>query len=182
LEIAKRYWREVPVKVFDLATELGLGPIRDSNLEGSISGLIRRRSDGEFEIVVNAGHHPNRQRFTVAHEIGHFIFHRDRLRSGTSDTLAYRIDGQIYPNPQIGPEQERQANNFAANLLIPSAHLRAAQAAGFNDPADLADRFGVSPAAMRIKLGLSAQPGLFDPNAYGEPQAQQDALGFDNYD
>jgi Zn-dependent peptidase ImmA (M78 family) len=95
-----------------------------------------------------------RKRFTVAHEIGHFIYHQDRLAQGTSDTLAYRIDGAIRPNPMIGPTQEWQANNFAANLLIPNHYLKMAQAQGITDDVELAKLFNVSRAAMRIKLGL----------------------------
>ena len=152
-EIARRYATEAPVRVFDLARELGLGPVQ-APLPDKISGLIRRKPDGEWEIVVNAGHPITRQRFTVAHEIGHFIFHRHRLANGVSDTLAYRADDVEMPNPNIGWEQERQANNFAANLLIPPQFLRAAQASGLIGDEDLAARFQVSRAAIRIRLGL----------------------------
>lgn len=151
-EIAKRYATDAPVRVFELARELGLGPVREP-LPGNISGLIRRKADGEWEIVINSNQAENRQRFTAAHEIGHFIFHRDRLANGVSDTLAYRADAVEMPNPNIGWEQERQANNFAANLLIPSPFLRAAKAAGITDDEDLAAHFQVSRAAMRIRLG-----------------------------
>lgn len=181
LAIAKRYWNEVPVKVFDLAAELGLGPVSDRTLSDTISGMIRRKRDGGFEIVVNSKHAQTRQRFTLAHEIGHFIFHRDRLHAGTSDTLAYRIDGLVYPNAEIGPEQERQANNFASNLLIPDNYLRAAQAVGIVDPDELAEKFEVSPAAMRIKLGLSREPWLFDRRHEPEMEERTDRFGFDRF-
>ncbi|HKR87736.1 MAG TPA: ImmA/IrrE family metallo-endopeptidase, partial [Phenylobacterium sp.] len=89
-------------------------------------------------------------------EIGHFIYHRAKLEAcdGTSDTLAFRIDGAFYPNAQIGPREEWQANTFASNMLIPSHVLKAAQSLGITDDAELARRFNVSRAAMRIKLGL----------------------------
>lgn len=159
LEIAKGYWKSVPVDVFSLTAELGLGPVFEV-LDDDISGMIRRKPDGKYEVVINSGHHPNRQRFTAAHEIGHFIFHRDRLDGGTSDTLAYRIDGHVFPNPNIGPEQERQSNNFASNLLIPDQKLRAAQLAGITDELELAKIFQVSRAAMLIKLGRPLQQSL----------------------
>lgn len=159
LEIAKKYWDVVPVDVFALTAELGLGPIFEP-LNDEISGMIRRRADGAYEVVVNANHHLNRKRFTAAHEIGHYIFHRDRLDGGTSDTLAYRIDGLVYPNPNIGAEQERQANNFASNLLIPDQKLHAAQMAGVSDEVELAKIFQVSRAAMLIKLGRPLQRAL----------------------
>ena len=156
-EITKRYATEAPVRVFDLARALGLGPV-PLPLPNNISGMIRRREDGEWEIVVNSIHPLVRQRFTVAHEIGHFIFHRNRLANGVSDTLAYRADDVELPNPDIGWEQERQANNFAANLLIPTAFLQAATAAGITDDEELARQFQVSRPAMRIRLGLPMTP------------------------
>ncbi len=153
LDAARRFGASVPVDVFGLAGELGLGP--DAGyLPDNISGLIRRNPDGSMTIVYNWSHARTRQRFTVAHEIGHFIFHRDRLHAGVSDTLAFRADDVELPNPSIGREQEWQANNFAANLLVPDQWLRAARAAGFNTTEDLAKRFEVSPAVMRIRLGI----------------------------
>lgn len=153
LELAKRYWTKVPVDVFSLARDLGLGP-KFQRLPDEISGLIKRVNDDQWLVVINEGHHRVRQRFTCAHEIGHFIFHRDLLADGVSDTLAYRADIAELPNPKIQRQQEWQANNFASNLLVPSAWLTAAQAAGWHDPKDLAKQFDVSETVIRIKLGL----------------------------
>lgn len=152
LEIAKRYWDNIPVRVFELATELGLGPVK-ADLPDNISGMIRRVGD-QWECVYNGNHARVRQRFTVAHEIGHFIYHRSLLHQGVGDTLAYRAEGTELPNPSITREQEWQANNFASNLLVPSRWLRAAQASGINDVKDLARHFDVSETVMRIKLRL----------------------------
>lgn len=154
LEITKRYWKDVPVDVFAIARDLGLGP-RFSDLPDHISGMIKRVSgDDQWEIVINERHARVRQRFTAAHEIGHFIYHRPLLADGVSDTLAYRADGGEMPNASIGPVQERQANNFAANLLVPSHWLTAAKAIGVTDPKELAGKFNVSETVMRIKMGL----------------------------
>jgi hypothetical protein len=152
LEIAKRYVDDIPVRVFELATALGLGPV-SSDLPDNVSGMIRRVGD-RWECVYNAAHARVRQRFTVAHEIGHFIYHRSLLHQGVGDTLAYRSEGTELPNPNITREQEWQANNFASNLLVPTRWLRAAQAAGINDVKDLARHFDVSDTVMRIKLRL----------------------------
>lgn len=153
LDVVRRYGEAMPVDIFGLARELGLGPVAE-NLGADISGLIRRNPDGTMTVVYNRSQARTRQRFTTAHEIGHFIFHRDRLQAGVSDTLAFRADTNFMPNPAIGREQEWQANNFAANLLVPDRWLRAAKAAGFNSVDELAAKFEVSPAVMRIKLGI----------------------------
>lgn len=152
LEITKKYWNEVPVDVFGLAKALGLGPLRKP-LINSISGMIRKGNCG-WEIVYNMSHPRVRQRFTVAHEIGHFIYHRSLLEQGVSDTLAYRADDHELPNAKIQREHEWQANNFAANLLVPSHWLKAAQAAGITDIRDLARKFEVSDTVMRIKMRM----------------------------
>lgn len=155
-DIAQRYWRDLPVRVDMLARELGLGPEYDSNLDERIAGKIVQVSPEQWIIFVNARHNPLRRRFTIAHEIGHFIYHRDLLQAhaGVSDTLAYRADDIVMPNPLIGPQQEWQANNFATNLLIPNHHLSAMQDFGVTDPSELARRFQVTETAIRIKLGL----------------------------
>lgn len=153
LKLAEKYWGEIPVPVFDILGELGLGPERQL-LPDDISGWIERRPDGSYGVVINAKHTPARQRFTAAHELGHYIFHRDLLGAGTGDTRAYRAEGTRFPNGAIRPMHERQANSFAANLLMPLASINRLKATGVTTVSDLADRLGVSQDAMRIRLGL----------------------------
>jgi IrrE N-terminal-like domain len=156
LEIVKRYWRTAPVDVYRAAAEIGLGPVEDPGLPYLVSGLIERIAPDEWQIVVNRNQALPRRRFTVAHEIGHFIYHRAELEAadGTSDTMAYQVDEAVCPNPAIGPDHERLASAFAVNFLIPDNVLATAQAIGITDDVDLARGFNVSRAAMRIKLGL----------------------------
>ena len=97
-----------------------------------------------------------RQRFTVAREIGHFSFHRERLATMVVDSGAYRADVVAAPSPDIGREKECQANTFAANLLIAPQFPRAAQASGMTGDEEPSAHFQVSRAAMRIPLGLPA--------------------------
>lgn len=153
--MARRYQSTVPVDVFGLANELGLGPKKEP-MADNVSGCIRLRPDDTWEIVINADQSELRQRFTVAHEIGHFIYHRDRLEKGrgTSDNLAYRTDEKYNDNPHITWLQEYQANQYASNLLIPSGALQDAIARGLNEE-QLADLFKVSRAAIRIKTGTT---------------------------
>jgi Zn-dependent peptidase ImmA (M78 family) len=69
-------------------------------------------------IGVNEDHHPNRQRFTIAHELGHFILHRDDSSIFVDKTLTFYRDGQSSQGVYI---QEIEANAFAAELLMPEA-------------------------------------------------------------
>jgi hypothetical protein len=153
LKLAEKYWGDIPVPVFDILTELGLGPEREF-LPDDISGWIERRPNGSYGVVVNAAHAPVRQRFTAAHELGHYIYHRDLLGAGTGDTRAYRAEGTRFPNGAIRPVHERQANSFAANLLMPLTSINKLKAEGVTTVAGLADSLGVSQDAMRIRLGL----------------------------
>lgn len=153
LEVIKKYWNTAPVDVEAIARDLGV-PIRKKPLPQNISGAIMQ-ADGKYEIVVNANHSATRQRFTIAHELGHFIYHRDLLGRGVGDTRAYRAEGTNMPNPNISVTHERQANTFASNLLMPKHLIESLQSQGIGEPAALARALGVSEEAMRIRLGLS---------------------------
>ena len=155
MTIIEKYSSSLPVPVFAILEELGLGPTFEF-MDDNISGWIERKADNQYEVAVNATHAHVRQRFTAAHELGHFIYHRDLLGAGVGDTRAYRAQGTKLPNPSILPMHERQANSFAANLLMPRAAISRVRAQGINDPGDLARYFEVSEQAMRIRLGTQA--------------------------
>lgn len=159
LTVIKDHWTQMPVPVAKIAAEIGLGPVYEEMPEG-ISGAIRRKPDGKYEIVVNSLHGRARQRFTIAHEIGHYIYHRDLLGRGTGDNLAFRAEGTRYPNPYITAREEREANTVAANILMPTHHIKALKERGIDEPAEMAKMLGVSTPAMRIKLGLPPYPDL----------------------
>lgn len=162
LEVVKKHWNTIPVPVEKIASELGLN-VRYDALPDNISGAIVK-SDAGYYILVNRTHAPTRRRFTVAHEIGHFIYHRDLLGEGTGDTRAYRADGTPFPNRKITEVQERQANTFAANLLMPNHLIKRLQAQGILSPEELAKSLQVSPEAMRIKLGMKKTEFVKEPS------------------
>jgi hypothetical protein len=164
LDVVRKYWTSAPVDVFGILRELGLGP-SFRPLGANISGAIERIGDDGFVVVINNTQSKTRQRFTAAHELGHYIYHRDLLGRGVGDTLAYRAQNTPFPNEHITVTHERQANNFAANLLMPNHLIEALKAEGVRIPGELAQRLGVSEAAMRIRLGLSVDPELFEPFA-----------------
>ncbi|MCL4069321.1 ImmA/IrrE family metallo-endopeptidase [Pseudomonas sp. GX19020] len=106
---------------------------------------IKCNSDEDFEIGINKRHHRNRQRFSMAHEYGHYQLHRsDIKRMAVGERILHR-DGEINP-------VERQANNFAANLLMPEASVRKALKAASNDVATAAKLLQVSIAALDFRL------------------------------
>ncbi|HTT83379.1 MAG TPA: ImmA/IrrE family metallo-endopeptidase [Rhizomicrobium sp.] len=161
LAVVKKYWNTAPVDVYAIARELGL-ELNFIPLPQNVSGQIRRKDGGKFAIDVNSRHSTTRQRFTVAHELGHYIYHRELLGKGVGDTLAFRSEGTPLPNPHITVTHERQANSFAANLLMPNHLIEKLKAQGFTSPVQLAEQLGVSEEAMRIRLGLAPTRSLFD--------------------
>jgi Zn-dependent peptidase ImmA (M78 family) len=111
--------KAAPVQVEKVAKSLG-AVLRFSPLDKELSGMIFIK-DGIPVIGINALHHPNRQRFTIAHEIGHLVLHRDRI------TAAVHVDKQfpVLMRDSVASTGvdsiEVEANQFASELLIPSS-------------------------------------------------------------
>lgn len=147
--IIDRHQRIAPVDITALAVDLGLAVYDDHELAPGISGMIARdplgESDSGFVISVNAFEHYFRRRFTVAHECAHFLLHRDRIGDGIFDDAMYRSE-------KMNSQEEFEANNTAADLLMPRELVAAKVKRGFSDTPHLADHFQVSEAAMRVRM------------------------------
>jgi Zn-dependent peptidase ImmA (M78 family) len=121
-----------------------------------------RKPEGQFlpsqnTIVVNRHRRRRtRERYTVAHELGHFCLnhhHGDAadslLRALLDDEVAEGLD----PCRPGLPAIEQEANAFASALLMPAASVREAWKGGCTDLRVLADRFDVSAEAMTWRVG-----------------------------
>jgi Zn-dependent peptidase ImmA (M78 family) len=148
--IIKKHLQSVPVKLGPLADELGI-EVRLSSLPTGISGQIARKENG-YLIKVNRHESRERQRFTVAHEIAHFLLHReiiDAQPEGIMDNVLYRSGNAA----QI----EYEANRLAADLVMPR-NLVDSELGKFGGALSeealeqLAERFAVSKAAMEIRV------------------------------
>lgn len=143
--IVRDYTGDVPVDLNAMADAMGLPVSYKSNFPPNVSGKIARSrmSPCGFVIEINANDPPNRQRFTLAHEIAHYVLHRDLINSLVDDAL-YRSN--------LSNVLERQANQYAAKLLLPAqAVVRARKNQA--DLRSLARLFQVSEKAMGIRLG-----------------------------
>jgi Zn-dependent peptidase ImmA (M78 family)/DNA-binding XRE family transcriptional regulator len=135
-----------PVPVEDLIEGCGVQVLawKFQDIDGVVLEL-----DAGTVIWVNREQALTRQRFTLAHELGHHLLRH-------ADTFHLDLGGDLAPNatgghPNYDWRAERAANEFAANLLMPASMVR--QAAGqVSDVAALASRFKVSPAAMGFRL------------------------------
>lgn len=148
--IVQRHLQQVPVRLGALAEDLGLKVFR-SVLPPSVSGMIRPSEVvGEYEIRINKFDSPERQRFTLAHEISHFLLHKTDIRAGITDNIMYRS--------QLTSRKEAEANRLAADIVMPVDAVRSALryhggVVSEDIVSRLADDFKVSVPAMRIRLG-----------------------------
>lgn len=129
-----------PFDVIGLATSIGL-TVDILPLENDISGYLRREAGG-WKIGVNSLHHPNRQRFTIAHELGHYFLHRSE--GNFEDTILFRRAYQLN-------KKEVEANEFASKLLMPTGEFRRELAANDYNITSVARVFGVSGAAAEYR-------------------------------
>ena len=141
-----------PVNIEGIIRSLGVSVDKKAKLDKEISGQIERLENQQYKISVNSKDHYFRQRFTLAHELGHYLLHSHLIGQGLDDDKAYRSvpDGKFY-NQNIGSREETEANSFAARLLMPKSKLMIEARPG-REISDLAKAFQVSPAAMKIRL------------------------------
>ncbi len=149
--IINDYWYRAPVDVVSIIRDAGID-YREDFLGDDVSGMIERVGPDHYAITVNLADGLPRRRFTAAHELAHYIYHRDLIGSGLMDNRAYRCapTGK-FRNENIKPHHETEANQFAANLLMPAHLIRMLENQGITDTAEQARRLGVSVPAMRIR-------------------------------
>ena len=75
-----------------------------------------KKAENGWVCTVNANHHPTRQRFTLAHELAHYILHRNKHSEFVDNTYFRSIDSE---NPM-----EYEANAFAGVLLMPESDMK----------------------------------------------------------
>ncbi len=142
-----------PVDVAKLAEAQGVRIIYQ-DMEDSISGMLVHDTDATV-IAVNARHHANRQRFTIAHELGHHVLHADHPTVFVDNRMVH-FRAESLTGGHTWTEVE--ANAFAAELLMPAPALRRDLGSNALDLFDdeglrgLADRYQVSTQALTIRL------------------------------
>lgn len=146
-----------PVDVEQIARRLKLKVI-DVDLGEGISGLLISKGDSTI-IAVQESDHPNRKRFTIAHEIAHF-----HLRHQFEPGEHVHVDRGHLITPRNSRSstgldvKEIEANQFAACLLMPSKlvmrSIKSLKVTSLRDDhvAKLADEFEVSEQSMTIRL------------------------------
>jgi Zn-dependent peptidase ImmA (M78 family) len=134
----------IPIDPVRIARTLGIRVV-NAELDPDVSGALVKERQKDPVIFLNATDSPNRQRFTAAHELGHFV-----KRSDDPDQYEYIDRRDALATTGRDPE-EIYANQFAAALLMPEKDVRSLAELKLTD-VQMALRFDVSLEAMQYRL------------------------------
>lgn len=148
-----------PIELTEAVLSLHAIDLHEEYLEDEVSGMLVIKENTKH-IIINALHSKKRQRFTIAHELGHlFLHHNDGEDKLFIDKKTYhRASKNMSGTSYI---EEREANLFAAYLLMPEQLLRnyistqfGSNSTGFDeyDVSNIAEKCTVSDQAMMIRL------------------------------
>lgn len=138
-----------PLDIDGLITAVGGVSSLSAVLGKSVSGCIVKVADDDFRIVVNSEEDETRQRFTAAHELAHFLLHKDLIGDKFPENILLRGAGMTN-------KQETEANKLAAEILMPYRAIdeHITNNDGSFSIRSIAKAFNVSPATMSIRLGI----------------------------
>lgn len=194
--------REIESRAFDIIRECGFfsdksvdltvvanllgATVTERTLDADVSGVLIVKGDAKH-VLINQEHNARRKRFTISHEFGHLVLHdmsNDRMivdtdvrvyqRVGQAESPAYNQAGS-----STTPREEKEANLFAAALLMPAPWLQAAARELHDDDSFvevLAKKFDVSEQACFIRLQQLNIIESYIAQDYGKPRRQQNLL------
>ena len=161
---ASEIWRNHSLEVgFDaeaLLDHLGIGLVWDEVADEPTARILGQLEAATPLVVLNEAHkedlearHGALRRYTIGHELGHWVLHAGAIRSGT---LSLLNRGRTWCRDGSRDPAEVQAEKFAATLLMPRDLLRSelptGSWSGWGPVYRLAERFVVTPTAMIVRL------------------------------
>lgn len=169
IKIASEIHRQIgdvalPIAVEEIAAAVGITNIKDITAEGFEGGLITNPEKSEGLILVNNRSIRSRRRFTIGHELGHFLNHWHKPKDGNrfpctaTDMLQTK---STRSNREV--QMEVEANEFSAEILMPMARfgrdIGRHKGADLDHILDLARNYDVSKeAAARRYVDLHDEP------------------------
>ena len=150
-EMLTIYWAKkdgtipLPVDPIAIAEKAGI-KVLTAVLEPNVSGMLFMKPGSDPEIYLSQSDSYNRQRFTCAHELGHW---NKRVTEGQES--AHVVDYRGPLSTTGGDPQERYANGFAAALLMPAPEVLRLKRHGYG-PIAMADKLRVSPEAASFRI------------------------------
>jgi Zn-dependent peptidase ImmA (M78 family) len=122
--------------------------------DNNISGAIIKDDNGDtYSIYANREHQPARQRFTLAHEIGHYISYLNNSYSAQElkDEGGLEDRAVSYEKDIIFSDAETEASLIASELLMPEGKVEELMRNALT-PEEMADLFYVSASSMTVRL------------------------------
>lgn len=138
----------LPINIEEITRHLGIEYKRVFLDEGVDGFLVKDKPNVPFKAVVNAASHIHRARFTIAHEIGHYIHKYQNL---PDDEVAGKTEYRNELSSKGTDDEEKWANSFAAALLMPSNIVSEFWAKGLSVD-EIACLFDVSQKALKNRL------------------------------
>ncbi len=145
--------KSLPIPIETIVSNQGIKLLSYDLGEGMSGVLIIEQ--GEATIGYNKNEHRVRNRFTIAHELGHFMLHKEKDLFVDKD---FKIMFRTIPSNDVNEIHEKEANEFAASILMPEDLLRREIDLLDLDYTDenavkiLAKKFDVSPISMSIRI------------------------------
>lgn len=123
-QLAPQLQQLLPLPIVEVAEACGIVEIRALDTDAFEGGLIQDEYKQRGFILVRNGPSDQRSRFTIAHELGHFINLRHVAPPGSERLLCSKEDLRASGTGRDKRHgMEAQANEFAASILMPRSHL-----------------------------------------------------------
>jgi Zn-dependent peptidase ImmA (M78 family) len=114
--------KTIPVPIHEIAKDLDIVDIRYFETDGFEGGLVAFEDKSEGTILVNGNSSEKRQRFTIGHELGHFLIPTHTGKRG--EFLCTKEDLRANRSSDITKRKEIEANQFSVELLMPEKYFR----------------------------------------------------------
>lgn len=150
-DISPSYYEDGQLDLLKFSKDLDISVIDAKFDNDGVSGAIQNKN-GEWSIFINYTDSPRRKRFTVAHELGHFLSYKyeGKSRNGIQDNSPHK-DYAIWNRGGANTEMELEANEIAGRLLMPEGDIKR-----YIDQnktiEEMAELFNVSEAAVLVRL------------------------------
>lgn len=152
-----------PTDIPAILTEIGVPLELRALPHGESSRFLY--DQGGFRIVVNAEQCPQRQAFAAAHELAHYLIHRDlaaprHIKRSTHVDRIFSKSSARKPDDLLHADHDKDANRMAISILMPLRHIETAWSAMRSTKAEkiraLANMFAVSEATMAVRVNAAA--------------------------
>ncbi len=166
-KLAERY-PSLPIDVYAIARDNGIEIVEGIFNRKDVAAVLHHDPEEKsYLIAINKDCSSERQRFSIGHELGHYFLHAKKNLETKPSPAEPIMATTFFRDSKSSTAEDRlevEANQFAAELLMPSAdvseqaEIMKLEGQDYLDiVGKLASRYDVSTTAMGIKLGVMTQ-------------------------